>query len=455
MCESGHFGDAKNETNGSHTINKADISSLDSYAQFLASEEGIRRTAVGFIGYRSAQSGSRVLIAVDSQYDLRIPEAIARALRDVNGAKADIVVVDVGPDREFGDVDEIEVIMRRESYRIKPRRYEGFAWVEELALANGYDMLIHGRGGGPGADPRIKTYEFIPWQTEEQFSSTATTFPRELHALINRKAWEPIWNRGPGGRIHLTDPEGTDITYTLWPEYFERPSSPFKEAPLWGHLMAHPMPPLVKKADATGVLAGTTNHFGRPYPNMKLNMNDGLLESIQGGGAYGAGWNDLLEESRNSQYPCFPREGLFWLWEVAIGTNPKIRRPHGIHLQSSGGSEWERRRSGVIHLGLGTSWRDEYEDWAVDKGMLYGHLHVHLLFPTLDVITKSGESLRVIENGHLMALDDPEVRKLAGKFGDPDLLLAEDWIPEIPGITAPGSYEEFAKNPVPWVYKDS
>ncbi len=454
MCDSGHEVSSKAGSNGTGTLIKADVSDLDSYASFLVGEEGIRRTAVGFIGYNFAQTGKRVLIAVDSQYDLRIPEAIARALRDVNGAKADIIVVDIGPDREFGDLDEIEVIMRRESYRIKPRRYEGFAWVEEMALANGYDMLIHGRGGGPGADPRIKNYEFIPWQTEEQFTSTATTFPRELHTLINRKAWELIWNHGPGGTVHLTDPEGTDITYTLWPEYFERPNSPFKESPLWGHLMAHPMPPLVNLADATGILAGTTNHFGRPYPNMKLNMVDGCLESIQGGGAYGDGWNELLEESRHSQYPCFPREGLFWLWEVAIGTNPKIMRPHGINLQSSGGSEWERRRSGVIHLGLGTSWRDEFEDWAVERSMLYGHLHVHLLFPTLDITTRSGEVLRVIDRGHLTALDDPDVRKLAGKFGDPDLLLKEDWVPKVPGISIDGSYEEYSKNPVPWVYGD-
>ena len=183
-------------------------------------------------------------------------------------------------------------------------------------------------------------------------------------------------------------------------------------------------------------------------------MVDGRLESIQGGGAYGAGWNDLLEESRHSQYPCFPREGLFWLWEVAIGTNPKIKRPHGINLQSSGGSEWERRRSGVIHLGLGTSWRDEYEDWAVERSMLYGHLHVHLLFPTLDVTTRSGEVLQVIDKGHLKALDDPEVRKLAGTFGDPDLLLEEDWIPKVPGITTDGSYSSYAKSPVEWVYRD-
>jgi hypothetical protein len=44
------------------------------------------------------------------------------------------------------------------------------------------------------------------------------------------------------------------------------------------------------------------------------------------------------------------------------------------------------------------------------------------------------------------------VRDLAAQYGDPDQLLHDDWIPEIPGITVPGSYEDYAKDPLPWVY---
>jgi len=392
-----------------------------------------------------------VLIAVDSQYDHRIPEAIARSLRDRLGARPDIVVVDVGPDRRFDDVDEMRAIMRREPWRDNPRRYEGVPWVEDLAVREKYKMLIHGRGGGHAADKRVKLYEFIPWQIEEHLASPATSYPRELHTLINRKAWEPIWS-APGGRVHLTDPEGTDLTYTLWPEYFSRTGTPFKETPNMGHLMAHPLPPIVPRADAEGILAGTTNHFGRPFPAISLRVAGGRLEEIQGGGGYGEAWRELLEESLRTRYPCFPREGLFWLWEVAIGTNPKIRRPSTIQLHSSGGSEWERRRSGVIHVGLGTSWRSEYEDWAGERRLLYGHLHVHLLFPTLEVTMPSGERVRVIERGRLAALDDPEVRTLAQRFGDPNDLLTEDWIPQVPGISAPGAYAQFARDPARWIY---
>ena len=48
----------------------------------------------------------------------------------------------------------------------------------------------------------------------------------------------------------------------------------------------------------------------------------------------------------------------------------------------------------------------------------------------------------------MTSLDNPEVRALASRYGDPDYLLAEDWIPEVPGINAPGDYlKDYAPNP--------
>jgi len=55
----------------------------------------------------------------------------------------------------------------------------------------------------------------------------------------------------------------------------------------------------------------------------------------------------------------------------------------------------------------------------------------------------------------LIAVDreyDPEVRKLAEKYGDPADLLREDWIPLIPGINCAGSYTEYASDPGNWIY---
>lgn len=429
-----------------------DIRELMPSAQALGEWRENRESHVGFVGYGRTTAGDKVLMAVDREYDQSVPHALARALRE-KGAHVDILTLDMGePNREFDYLDEVHVIMRREPWENNPRRWEGLPFIEDFAARRGYDLLIHGKGGPiPKTDYR---YEQIPWLHAEHFLQRSTTYPFELHLLINNKTWEPIWEKGRGGRARLTDPEGTDISWTYWEEYYDGSRYGFSSNPRNGHLFGHPVPPLIAKEDAAGVVAGTTSHFSRAFPQIRVELEAGQIVNVMGGAAYGDAWRDLLEESKRTQYPCFPRPGLFYLWEAAIGTNPKILRPSHIERHSSGGFEWERRRSGVIHMGFGTLWRAPEEKWAGERGLLYGHLHIHLLFPTLVVTAEDGCEHSVIRNGRLTALDDPEVRELAKKYGDPDELLKEDWIPQIPGITCAGSYEEYARDPAKWIYNE-
>ena len=423
---------------------------LKPFARALASWRENRDSHVGFVGYGKTKGGDKVLIAVDREYDPAVPEAIASALRE-RGAHVDILFADIGDrEKEFDHLDEVRVIMRREPWEKNPRRWEGIPYIEDFAARRGYDLLVHGKGGPiPKTDYR---YEQIPWLQAEHLLQRATTYPLDLHLLINQKTWEIIWEKGRGGRARLTDAEGTDISWTYWDDYYDGTRYGFCSTPRNGHLFGHPVPPIIVREDAAGVVAGTTSHFNRAFPQVKVELEAGQIVKVNGGGAYGDSWRDLLVESKNTSYPCFPRPGLFYLWEVAIGTNPKIIRPGHIERHSSGGFEWERRRSGVIHMGFGTMWRSDEERWAGENGILYGHLHIHLLFPTLIVTAKDGREYPVIESGHLTALDHPEVRKLAEKYGAPDEILKEDWIAPIPGITTAGSYEEYARDPGRWIY---
>ncbi len=426
-----------------------DATDLLAYARFIASEPEIRRTAAGFIGYGRTKPGDRVLLAVDTHYDTRVVDAMAAALRE-KGATVNLVVVDVGPDRAFDDLDELGAAIRRRPWPEEPRRWEGVPWVEALAGRERYDLLVHGKGGG--IPPTEHRYEAFPWLGVEHFASEATLFPRDVHTRINELAWRPIWEEGPGGRMHLVDGEGTDLTWDLWPEYYERPSAMFGPVPRWNHLMTHPPTPISPRESATGVVAGTINHFGRPFPRIAVHVVNGRAERIEGGGAYGDAWRALQEEAKDIHYPCFPRPGLFWLWEIALGTNPKIARPSNIGMLSSGGFEWERRKSGMVHVGIGTQWRGPEERWAGEQHLVYGHLHVHLMAATLTLRTAKGREHRIIDGGRLTALDDPSVRAIAAALGDPDELLRETWTPTVPGVNAPGDYEAYARDPAPYVY---
>src|SRR5690606_22976226 len=134
-------------------------------------------------------------------------------------------------------------------------------------------------------------------------------------------------------------------------------------------------------------------------------------------------------------YPEYPRPGLFWWWEAALGTHPKMARARNAWTVRGNGAGYERLRSGIMHLGIGTQSGWPSEQWAAKEGLPHGHLHVHCNFPTYELTTKEGEVIRIVDKGHLTALDDPEVRRLAEQYGDPDELLKEDWWPPVPGIS--------------------
>jgi hypothetical protein len=421
---------------------------LQEMATHVVGSDEVRRSAAGFIGYGATNRGDKVLIAVPRMVDDQVLDSVVGAFHD-RGAKVDVLVMHDEPDREFEARDEITMMMRREPYWVNLRRGDRAPWVEELAARQKYDLLIHGAAGPvPASSTR---YEAFPWTTQEHFLSDANLFPRALHMLINQKTWSRITDN-IGGRIHLTDPEGTNLSLTIQEHPFHDGRHDYGFKPKWGHLMAHPPTPIGADDDTCGVIAGTMSHYGRAFERIEISLENSRATSIKGGGEYGNAWRELEDESKGTQYPCFPEPGLFWLWELAIGTNPKIRRPSNIDRLSSDGFEWERRRAGVIHCGLGTRWRSAEEDWAAERGLLYGHLHVHLLFPTLTIETVDGRTVPVIERGRLSAYDDPEVRDLASRIGDPDQLLHDDWTPSIPGITAPGSYEDYARDPGRYIY---
>jgi hypothetical protein len=427
---------------------------LMKFARHLANSKEYKSNKVGFCAYGDTKKGDRVLILADGMFDRRIVDSIAAALRE-KGAAVDIILYDVGPDRQVTYGDEVAFFISRGKAEGRERELRlEVQWVRKLAEERKYDLLIQGSGGGSARN--LKRHAGIPWPTVETFASETVTFPSEINEKINEVAWRIIWEKGRGGKVRLTDPEGTDLTWTLFEEYYERPNAyGFAKVPRLGHLFGHPPAPFLDKADDKGVLAGTTNHTGRPFPYIQVHIKDGATYRIDGGGKYGDEWRALLEETKHTKYPGIPRKGLFWLDEVAIGTLPKVFRPTNYLMRSSWMGMWERLRSGIIHVGIGTTTEEEAEYWAQKNGELYGHIHVHLMFPTYEVTTKGGEKLKVIDKGHLTALDDPEVRKVAAKYGNPDKILAEMWIPGIPGINVPGDYmRDYAKDPIPWIKKE-
>jgi len=162
-------------------------------------------------------------------------------------------------------------------------------------------------------------------------------------------------------------------------------------------------------------------------PRIKMNVNGGRVTEVQGGGKYGETLRRSFEEFKNLTSPRSPAPGVNWISSFGICTHPKARRSAFLdRLKGSArihGWAFGHRRSGVIHTSIGEGLITPYYKMI---------RHVDLYFPTV-----IADGKKVIDSGHLLALDDPAVHKVAEKYGDPAKLLVEEWIPAVSGVNAP------------------
>lgn len=307
------------------------------------------------------------------------------------------------------------------------------------------------------------------WNLQSQM----TSYPGDVWQLAEEQQLEPLVY---AERIEVTDPEGTHLWADLTPDMAERWSQGAYQR---GHLYMFPnqatgrfgysfvdYPSFQPKwlprepiARVEGVLAGTQGHGGF-YPRWEITFKNGFIADVTGGGAQGAALKEFLQYPglNDRVYPYHTTPGFWYLYEIAFGTHPKgFRAPQPI--LESGDTLPERSRSGVVHWGLGIRlWHDpdaptESQVWAnfsKQHNVPFDHgWHTHTYFTTYKLRLRNADTwVTLLDKGRMTSLDDPEVRALASRYGDPDYLLTEDWVPEVPGINAPGDYlRDYAQTP--------
>jgi hypothetical protein len=288
--------------------------------------------------------------------------------------------------------------------------------------------------------------------------------PADVWRMLEGKMIDPL---SFVDRYEITDPEGTAMYSDVTVE----------EARIWaagsyqqGHLYMIPSQssgrypysrvnyPAVGnnwldsvQSRTNGVIASTNSHASN-HARIEVHLKDGYIDKIIGGGLYGDGMRLSLAYPKINElvWPDNPKPGFWWLYEAGTGTNPKyFKHPKEILI---GQNLSERNAGGVIHWSFGTTVTSERdtENFREKNQMPTGHaMHHHTLLPTYQVrLRDSGNWLTLIEHGVIQTYVDPEVRALTSRYGNPDDILRRDWIPEIPGITAPGEYnKDYASDP--------
>ncbi|MBI2184145.1 MAG: hypothetical protein HYU39_04210 [Thaumarchaeota archaeon] len=430
------------------------------------------------------KKGEKVLIVIPVHQDKKLLDAIVDAIKEKGAGEIDVVSEakvqgfktnpNFSADRAW---DEFAFFPAWFGYRkfledsdaskdmIEKNWSAHHALKEYLEkLPKKYDKLLAGPGGWSHykaivAGPYKSLWPFTSYEYARLFAE----FPGEVWNLVEDK----IKNLMPEvEEVRIRDEEGTDITFTMSEE----------EAKLWreesqpsNHLFMYPRPPSFPEAN--GVIAGTSNHFGF-FPYAKVYVRHGLVEKIEGGGKFGGMWNDYWDRYRSQQWPEFPSPGYYYIHECALATNPRgfrhIRELFNTPIFMTNDSE--RNRAGTIHWGFGLQaldlierqrpFKDKFDNvmkFCKQKDLPYCHsAHIHNYFITYEVrLRDTNQWIKLVDKGWITLFDDPYVRKVASKYGDPEKIFKYDWVPAIPGITYDGNYlKDYAKDPLEWIRKE-
>ncbi|MBI4483071.1 MAG: hypothetical protein HY652_09295 [Acidobacteria bacterium] len=411
------------------------------------------------------KAGQKVLFVISRNTDPLVIEAFTRAFEELN-CQMDLLVL--GPRQSryaMGDDPASGFDRTLNAAQVKAEReraplFSDSRWITETAKARGYDRVVGATFRQP--EDELDVGYGMDWPTRELLASPSVRYPYEIVEALDRKTWEKLRQ---ADTVHVTDPEGSDIRFTWFPEYWQviegtHPTlkniagsgshiyGPGRsEIPLISsHVMGYPQGIVLDKSDAEGVAAGTSG----VNTHIKISLKRNEIVNIEGGGRFGDGWRRFVEGTKNIQYPTYPRPGAKFLIECALGTHPKSYPPHNVFESSIArrGQGWIRNRTGIFHIGIGQHLATA---WAAARGLPGGHFHVMMWFATYRIKQRNGIEVKTVDKGHLTALDDPQVRQVAARFGNPDELLREDWIPAIPGINSPGDYSrDYAQDPVAW-----
>ncbi|MCS6805203.1 MAG: hypothetical protein RMM98_01775 [Acidobacteriota bacterium] len=381
------------------------------------------------------KQGEQVLILDDSRVgDPLITEAWAKAARE-RGAIVDVVTLDLTPHREPPEVGP----MGSEPTSWWP------TWLEHAIMKADVTLVLtpininhgirrqtvetkwnRGRIGLPGNIYTREQLAFTKW----------TTFPAELDVALQRKLYDQTDVDDGPKVIRITDPLGTDLTFTQDVDReWVRKSFAYDlnriEISLTRRVeyMFHHnkiAPGLSRKPDGRGLIVTTSLPSG-PISPMKLHIEGGQIVKVEGNDPIAEEWRRGLGAYKDVDYGFPHGRGVAWLEGVYIGTCPKVIRPDYFtptyFVEQGSYNYWwcEIKRSGFIHIGFGKGWSGLD---GVKEGLPTWHHDVFLPFPT---VTVNGQ--KIVDNGHLMALDDAEIRRIAAKYGNPDELLREEWIP--------------------------
>lgn len=354
--------------------------------------EGVRNYVVNWAQVRK---GEHVLVLADSLADRMLVDLIAAVVR---GEGANVVVswIDFNP------------LQARGAGPIIAAALHGATKVLRLTFS-----ISHDRGTVQAVQERGVAIYGAAVPTAEFFAREVARFPAELSLAIERLTEQKIWSYPSPHTIKVTHKNGTNLRAMGraedWGGYFQNTDFKWDIPAVYPRTFPGQAVGLITPFAGEGVAYyDAFSGVGVCSEPLKLTYKDNRCVEIEGG----AEADKLRSNIRGIPYADY-------LCEIMYGLHPKIRA--NAPLDQKPLPNEAERRAGNLHIAIGNRpligglW---HEMKKVKGSYRDSHLDGFIVKPSVYI---NDEPL--VEEGHVLILDDPELKRIAEKYGDPNELL--------------------------------
>lgn len=355
------------------------------------------------VNWACVKSGEEIVVLADSLADELVVELTA-ATAAAQGANARVIWIDFNPVPVQGAGPAVSAALQQAD---KVFRFT-FATSHDKETARAYQE--YGTTIFGCASP-----------TREFFASEAARYPVELILAIGRKVLEKVWSK-PTAMLRLTHENGSDFRCEVrsedWVGDCANPHFKWDVPGVYPRNFPGAIVGVLPPRNAEGVIKFHAYAGGIGMcQDLRLTYENNKCVKIQGGPE---------ADQLRALIKDVPHANT--VVEVMWGLHPRIR-PDAPLDQKPIPSEAERR-AGNVHVAIGNRpWWGHMMKLPPTK--VNRHLDGFITGASLYI-----DDEPIIDEGYLCVLDDPEVREIASKYGDPRRLL------QVSGVATHRGFEQ-------------
>ncbi len=362
-------------------------------------EAAIKETLKNWVDeWAQVKKGEKVLITADDRTDKMVLETVTQ-LAIEKGAKVSVCIdyTETKDDPLGSHVDEIWK-------PLAPAIFETYKKSDRVLVLGGFS------GWGHNYYAACLHFEYPIWAIRlgdaayrpELLAAEGAKFPREILRLTLEKFLSKVRK---GKKYRLTHRLGTDITYEGYPGDWTRPEGniPTYPTPPFHEFSTHTIgravcglnPP--QKADGILVSPFCKDIGGNLSQPLRLTFVDGWCEKVEGGPETEK-FLKLMGDERNNRR----------VQEIMHGFNPKI----SAYTPDGKITYYGSRGAGNTHFAIGREVGQYKSSQHLTPGFLPG-------------VSFYVDGEPIFDNGRCLLFEDPDLRKAAKKYGNPDELFKQ------------------------------